>query len=176
MTIFYLALAIVSGLCMAFQSPTNATLSRHVGNLQATCVSFGGGAICLLILMLIIGTGDISLVGPRPVTKRELEDNYTEPQIRALTSIRPGLTGYWHVSARTNSSYETGDRQKVKSLCTEMVTLIGDMKTFIKQFNGYFLRENMAIAAECNQFHLGGQLIRYEYVLECMKKPKNTML
>lgn len=58
--------------------------------------------------------GDISLVGPRPVTKRELEDNYTEPQIRALTSIRPGLTGYWQVSARSNSSYETGDRQKLE--------------------------------------------------------------
>ena len=58
--------------------------------------------------------GDISLVGPRPVTKRELEENYTEPQIRALTSIRPGLTGYWQVSARSNSSYETGDRQKLE--------------------------------------------------------------
>ena len=61
--IFYLLLAIISGLCMAFQSPTNATLSRHVGNLQATCVSFGGGAICLFILMLAIGTGDLSLIG-----------------------------------------------------------------------------------------------------------------
>ena len=50
-----------------------------------------------------------------------------------------------------------------------MSTLIGDMQTFIKLFNGYFLRENMAIGVECNQFHLGGQLIRYEYVLECMK-------
>lgn len=62
MTVFYLALAIVSGLCMAFQSPTNATLSRYTGNLQATCVSFGGGAVCLLILMLAIGTGDITHV------------------------------------------------------------------------------------------------------------------
>ena len=70
---------------------------------------------------------------------------------------------------KLRKAYETGDRQKVKSLCTEMVTLIGDMKTFIKLFNGYFLRENMAIGAECNQFHFGGQLIRYEYVLECMK-------
>ena len=63
MTIFYLLLGIISGLCMAFQSPTNATLSRHIGNLQATCVSFGGGAICLLILMIAIGTGDLSLLG-----------------------------------------------------------------------------------------------------------------
>ena len=67
MTIFYLVLAIVSGLCMAFQSPTNATLSRHVGNLQATSISFGGGAICLLVLTLIIGTGDLSQIGDAPI-------------------------------------------------------------------------------------------------------------
>ena len=58
--------------------------------------------------------GDISLVGPRPVTQRELEDNYTIPQRKALLSIRPGLTGYWQVVARSDSSYENGDRQKLE--------------------------------------------------------------
>ncbi len=56
---FYLALAIICGLCTAFQSPTNATLSRHIGNQQATCVSFAGGTVCLAVLMLLIGTGDL---------------------------------------------------------------------------------------------------------------------
>jgi len=56
---FYLVLAIICGFCTAFQSPTNATLSRHIGNLQATCVSFGGGTVCLAVLMFIIGTGDL---------------------------------------------------------------------------------------------------------------------
>lgn len=60
MTIFYLLLAIVSGICMAVQSPVNATLSRYAGHLQATTVSFGGGALCLGLLMLVIGTGDLS--------------------------------------------------------------------------------------------------------------------
>lgn len=41
MTIFYLFLAIFSGFCMSLQSPTNATLSRYAGNLQATSISFG---------------------------------------------------------------------------------------------------------------------------------------
>ncbi len=57
--LFYIALAIAAGLCSAFQSPTNATLSRYTGNLQATCISFGGGALCLAVLTLTIGTGDI---------------------------------------------------------------------------------------------------------------------
>lgn len=60
MTIFYILLAITSGLCMAIQSPVNATLSRHAGHLQATAVSFGGGSLVLGILMLAIGTGDLS--------------------------------------------------------------------------------------------------------------------
>ena len=60
MSIFYILLAMVSGLCMAIQSPVNATLSRHAGHLQATTISFGGGAIVLALLMLVIGTGDLS--------------------------------------------------------------------------------------------------------------------
>lgn len=60
MMIFYLVLAIFSGFCMSLQSPTNATLSRYAGNLQATSISFGGGAVCLAILVLLIGNGDLS--------------------------------------------------------------------------------------------------------------------
>ena len=60
MTIFYILLAMISGICMAVQSPVNATLSRYAGHLQATTISFGGGAVCLGILMLLIGTGDLS--------------------------------------------------------------------------------------------------------------------
>ncbi len=60
MTIFYILLAMISGLCMAVQSPVNATLSRHAGHLQATTISFGGGALILALLMLAIGTGDLS--------------------------------------------------------------------------------------------------------------------
>ncbi len=60
MTIFYILLAIAAGFAMAFQSPTNATLSRHIGNMQATCISFGGGVICLAVLTLLMGSGDIT--------------------------------------------------------------------------------------------------------------------
>jgi len=57
---FYLILAIIAGFCTALQSPTNATLSRYAGHLQATCISFGGGVICLAILAFTIGSGDIT--------------------------------------------------------------------------------------------------------------------
>lgn len=48
--------------------------------------------------------GDMSLVGPRPVTLGEL-DRYGDA-VDAYKSVRPGLTGLWQVSGRNNISYE----------------------------------------------------------------------
>jgi exopolysaccharide biosynthesis polyprenyl glycosylphosphotransferase len=48
--------------------------------------------------------GDMSLVGPRPVTGAEL-DRYGA-QVGALLSVRPGITGYWQVNGRSRTDYE----------------------------------------------------------------------
>lgn len=48
--------------------------------------------------------GELSLVGPRPVTIEELE-RYGENQARFL-SVTPGLTGYWQAYARSTCTYE----------------------------------------------------------------------
>lgn len=58
-----LVLAAIGGLTMAVQSPTNAELSRHIGNYQASVVSFGGGTLLLLIAILIDGNGTLSNIG-----------------------------------------------------------------------------------------------------------------
>ena len=47
--------------------------------------------------------GDMSLVGPRPVTDPELE-KYGENARRVLT-VKPGLTGLWQVSGRSDTDY-----------------------------------------------------------------------
>lgn len=44
--------------------------------------------------------GDMSLVGTRPPTVDEWE--LYEPHHRARMSFRPGLTGMWQVSGRSN--------------------------------------------------------------------------
>jgi exopolysaccharide production protein ExoY len=51
--------------------------------------------------------GDMSLVGPRPVTEEELETYYvSEPNAyTTYLSLRPGITGLWQVSGRSGSSY-----------------------------------------------------------------------
>ena len=48
--------------------------------------------------------GDMSLVGPRPVTEREL-DRYG-PHARTYLSLKPGITGHWQVHGRSNGCYD----------------------------------------------------------------------
>lgn len=48
--------------------------------------------------------GDLSLVGPRPITEEELK-KYGETKDEFL-SVLPGLTGYWQAYARSDCSYE----------------------------------------------------------------------
>ena len=53
--------------------------------------------------LLNVLRGDMSLVGPRPVTRAELQ-RYGEHDVSYL-ALRPGLTGKWQVSGRNDISY-----------------------------------------------------------------------
>jgi lipopolysaccharide/colanic/teichoic acid biosynthesis glycosyltransferase len=47
--------------------------------------------------------GDMSLVGPRPVVRDELKE-YGD-KITDFLSVKPGITGYWQVSGRSEVGY-----------------------------------------------------------------------
>ena len=47
--------------------------------------------------------GDMSIVGPRPILEKEIE-LYGEP-IKYYKSLRPGITGLWQVSGRSETSF-----------------------------------------------------------------------
>jgi undecaprenyl-phosphate galactose phosphotransferase len=49
--------------------------------------------------------GDMSLVGPRPVTRDELHDHYKGDNCY-YELVRPGMTGLWQVSGRNDTDYE----------------------------------------------------------------------
>jgi len=49
--------------------------------------------------------GDMSLVGPRPVVRAELNRFYGAEGRTAYLSVRPGLTGLWQVSGRSDVGY-----------------------------------------------------------------------
>jgi lipopolysaccharide/colanic/teichoic acid biosynthesis glycosyltransferase len=50
-------------------------------------------------------SGEMSLVGPRPVVQAELTSYYGEDGQAAYLSVRPGITGLWQVSGRSNLAY-----------------------------------------------------------------------
>jgi Undecaprenyl-phosphate galactose phosphotransferase WbaP len=49
--------------------------------------------------------GEMSLVGPRPVTAEEIEKYYRD-RAELCFSVLPGITGLWQVSGRSNTSYD----------------------------------------------------------------------
>lgn len=49
--------------------------------------------------------GEMSLVGPRPVQAAELETHYGPVATAHYLSVRPGITGLWQVSGRSETSY-----------------------------------------------------------------------
>lgn len=80
--------------------------------------------------------GDMSLVGPRPVTHDEL-DRYGENAIYYL-SVRPGITGQWQVSGRSMLDYDRRvlldiDYVKNLSLGRDIYILVKTFFVVIKQ-------------------------------------------
>ena len=49
--------------------------------------------------------GQMSLVGPRPVTQEEIK-RYYKDAAELCFSVLPGITGLWQVSGRSNASYD----------------------------------------------------------------------
>lgn len=61
-----------------------------------------------------IFVGHLSIVGPRPVTKREIDGSFFPDQAVVLLSVRPGLIGNWGVHGRSNVTYASGERQRLE--------------------------------------------------------------
>lgn len=75
---------------------------------------------------------DMSVVGPRPVLREELERNYTPDERRAFTLMKPGLTGYWQAYARNGAEYENGKRQQMELYYIEHCSIKLDIKILFR--------------------------------------------
>lgn len=73
--------------------------------------------------------GDLSVVGPRPVVKDELVKFYGR-KTPIILSVRPGLTGPWQVSGRSNMSYE--ERVRLDAEYVTNRTFLGDLYLILK--------------------------------------------
>lgn len=74
--------------------------------------------------------GDLSVVGPRPVVKEEVE-KYLNVKAYKILSIRPGLTGLWQVSGRSDiACYQT--RIQLDEYYVDNHSLLLDLKLILK--------------------------------------------
>lgn len=72
--------------------------------------------------------GEMSLVGPRPIVQDELK-HYGE-QGAVFLALKPGITGLWQISGRSDISYE--DRVKLDIYYVENWSLLLDLKILFK--------------------------------------------
>lgn len=87
--------------------------------------------------MINILKGNMSFVGPRPVVEKEVEEYGTNKD--KFLSVRPGLTGYWQVNGRSNTTYE--ERMKMELYYADNCSLWLDIKIFFKTFITVFKKE-----------------------------------
>ncbi|WP_022846472.1 undecaprenyl-phosphate galactose phosphotransferase WbaP [Desulfurobacterium sp. TC5-1] len=85
--------------------------------------------------------GDMSLVGPRPVVKEEIEKYYKDfAQYYYL--VKPGITGLWQVSGRSDTDYDKRVRLDTWyvlnwSLWLDIIILIKTVKAVLKKEGAY---------------------------------------
>lgn len=84
-------------------------------------------------------TGEMSLIGPRPVVQEEIDDYFSDTK-EELLSIKPGLTGYWQAYARNDATFESGERQKMELFYVRNRSIMLDLKIFFKTFVSVFTK------------------------------------
>lgn len=72
--------------------------------------------------------GEMSLVGPRPVTQEEIDQMKTGK--KQYLSARPGLSGLWQISGRSDTSRD--DRQMLDKNYVKNWSLISDVKIILR--------------------------------------------
>ena len=90
--------------------------------------------------LLNVLTGDMSLVGPRPQVQNEV-DLYSSAYRRRLL-VKPGLTGLWQVSGRSDLSYDESERLDLYyvenwSLATDLMILWRTFRAVVKSSGAY---------------------------------------
>ncbi len=84
--------------------------------------------------------GRISVVGVRPLVATELVEKYAEDTGK-LTSIKPGMIGWWSANGRSNCTYESGKRSALELYYVEHCSVGLDIKIIFKTIFGVVKRD-----------------------------------
>ena len=84
--------------------------------------------------------GRISIIGPRPIMEKEAEEMYGASKEKLL-SVKPGMIGWWAANGRSNTTYESGERQRLELFYVDNCSFKLDMKIIFKTIGSVFKRE-----------------------------------
>ena len=90
--------------------------------------------------LLNVVAGSMSVVGPRPQIQAEVEQYEADHRRRLL--VRPGITGLWQVSGRSELSWDDSVRLDLYyvenwSLATDLVIVLKTMRTVVEGAGAY---------------------------------------
>lgn len=91
--------------------------------------------------------GDMSFIGPRPVTINRPLEEYDEKRRKRL-EVRPGITGYSQAYFRNSISNE--EKLEKDAIYAQNVTFIGDLKIIFATINTVLFRKNIYNKKEIN--------------------------
>lgn len=85
--------------------------------------------------LLNVLKGQMSIVGPRAYYKDELEDQqekypHTQPLVKRVLSVNPGITGLWQVSGRSEINFDK--RIALDASYVDNLSLWNDLKIILK--------------------------------------------
>lgn len=81
--------------------------------------------------------GDMSIIGNRPYLPREKED--MGEYYNDIVKTKPGITGYWQVSGRSDLSFQ--ERLELEQFYSNQTSLKLDIKIFFKTFAVVLLKK-----------------------------------
>jgi undecaprenyl-phosphate galactose phosphotransferase len=85
-----------------------------------------------------VALGHMSLVGPRPVPRDELETMYGATA-ETVCLVRPGVTGLWQTSGRSETTY--AERIAADIEYVQALSLLGDARILLKTVGAVLLRQ-----------------------------------
>jgi len=88
--------------------------------------------------LLNVLRGQMSLVGPRPVVREELDRHYGPAAASAYAQTRPGITGLWQISGRSDTTY--AERVTLDTRYVREWSLGLDIKILLKTIPAVLMR------------------------------------
>ena len=85
--------------------------------------------------------GEMSLVGPRPLPTRDVQ-RFSEPWLMRRFSVKPGITGLWQVSGRSNTDFDNAIKLDLRyidrwSLLMDARILLRTVSAVLKRSGAY---------------------------------------